>query len=110
MATVTVEIPDAVSETLRRADNRLPELLARGLKQPEPQAEAYRYVLEFLAANPDPEQIRSFRPTRDTVIRLRELISRERQNQITAEEKAELDEYDKIEHIVRMLKITHSAT
>jgi hypothetical protein len=34
MATVTIEVPDELSELVEQAGDRLPELLARGLKEP----------------------------------------------------------------------------
>jgi hypothetical protein len=79
-------------------NNYVPEL------SPHLLIKAYRYVLEFIVNNPSPAEIASFQPTPEMQARLKQLIARERTNAITAAEKAELDEYMHIEHLVVMLK------
>lgn len=54
MATVTIEVPDELSELVERARHRLPELLARSLKEPTLPAHVYHYVLDFIASRPKP--------------------------------------------------------
>ena len=58
MATVTIEVPEELSELVAQAGDRLPELLAQSLKEPALPAHVYRYVLDFLASRPTPEQVR----------------------------------------------------
>jgi hypothetical protein len=67
-------------------------------------AEVYRYVLDFIVSHPTPEQIAAFKPTPAMAERLRTLIAREKTNKLTRAEKAELDEYSHIEHLVVMMK------
>lgn len=75
--------------------HRLPELLARGLKEPTTlPAHVYRYVLNFLASRPTPEQVAAFSPTPEMIERLQTLLGRQAGGEITPAEKAELDEYD----------------
>src|SRR5215212_6479644 len=104
MATVTIEVPDELSELVAQAGNRLPELLAQSLKEPALPAHVYRYVLDFLAGRPTPEQLAAFGPTREMVARLRTLLGRESSGEITPAEKAELDEYERLEHLIVMIK------
>jgi hypothetical protein len=52
MATVTIEVPDELSELIAQAGDRLPELLAQSLREPTLPAHIYRYVLDFLAGSP----------------------------------------------------------
>lgn len=104
MATVTIEIPDDLSELVAQAGDRLPELLARSLKEPILPAHVYRYVLDFLASRPTPEQVIAFGPTSEMIDRLRTLIEREANGEITPVEIAELDEYEKLEHLIVMIK------
>lgn len=104
MTTMTIQIPDELSEQLRHRKDQVPELLAIGLQQAPLPAQVYRHVLNFIASNPTPEQIAAFEPTPEMRERLRGLLARERTNEITPLEKAELDEYERIEHIVVMLK------
>jgi hypothetical protein len=104
MATVTIEVPDELSELVAQAGDRLPELLARSLKEPTLPAHVYRYVLDFLASRPTPEQVASFGPTQEMTDRLRMLIERESKGDIKPTEKAELDEYERLEHLMVMIK------
>lgn len=104
MATVTIEVPDELSELVKQAGARLPEPLARSLKEPTLPAHVYRHVLDFLASRPTPEQVASFGPTPEMAGRLRTLIERELSGEITPPEKAELDEYERLEHLMVMLK------
>jgi hypothetical protein len=104
MATVTIEVPDELSELLAQAGDRLPELLAQSLKEPTLPAHVYRYVLNFLASRPTPEQVAAFGPTPEMTDRLRTLLLRESKGEITPAEKAELDEYERLEHLMVMIK------
>ena len=104
MAKITLEIPDELSEQLTQLGERLPELLALSLQQPPLPARIYRYILDFLASNPTPEQILAFRPTEEMQERLQTLLTRNSSGELTPTEKNELDEYERIEHIIVMLK------
>jgi hypothetical protein len=104
MATVTIEVPDELSELVAQAGDRLPELLARSLREPTLPAHVYRYVLDFLAGRPTPEQLASFGPTPEMVERLRTLLGRESRGEVTPAEKAELDEYERLEHLMVLIK------
>ena len=104
MSTISIEVPDELSEQLALVGDRLPELLARSLRQPFVSAHVYRHILDFLASSPTPEQIASFGPTSEMTARLGTLLSREASGEITPGEKAELDEYEQIEHLIIMIK------
>ncbi|MEM8643010.1 MAG: hypothetical protein AAGG51_29960 [Cyanobacteria bacterium P01_G01_bin.54] len=67
-------------------------------------AQLYRYMLNFLASQPTPEQISEFRPTLEMQERLRYLLGRERDGELSADEYQELNEYERIEHLIIMLK------
>jgi hypothetical protein len=104
MTTVTIEVPDELSELVTQAGDRLPELLAQSLREPTLPAHVYRYVLDFLASRPTPEQLASFGPTPEMTDRLRTLVERESKGEITPAEKDELDEYERLEHLMVMIK------
>nr|WP_155706942.1 hypothetical protein [Gloeocapsopsis dulcis] len=89
---------------MHKVGDRLPELLALSLQQPALPSHIYSYILNFLASNPTPEQIVAFSPTPEMQARLRTLLVRERSDEITDVERVELDEYEKIEHLVLLLK------
>ena len=64
----------------------------------------YRYILDFLASQPTPEQIAAFRPTSEMQARLQYLLSCNTEGTITLEESQELDEYEQIEHLIVLLQ------
>lgn len=104
MPLITVEVPEELSEQLKQIGDRLPELLALSLQQPALPAHIYRYILDFLASNPTPQQIAAFGPTSEMQDRLRTLLTRERSGELTTTERVEFDEYERIEHLVIMIK------
>ncbi len=61
-------------------------------------------VASFIAAT-DPAKVLAFRPSTEAKARVSELINREKENRISAEERTELDHYMQLEHLMRMAKI-----
>ena len=104
MARLTIEIPDDLMEQLSPLQEQLPELLRRCLQPLALPAQVYRYVLDFLTSQPTPEQVAAFRPTADMQARLKYLIEKEQSAHLSAEEQQELSEYERIEHLIIMLK------
>jgi len=108
MATLTIEVPDLLAEKLSPHWGRLDEILGLGLGELSPVPNrVYRYILDFLANNPTSEDIVHFRPLPEMQDRLRNLLEREKTETLTVAEQAELDEYERIEHLMILLK-THS--
>jgi hypothetical protein len=64
---------------------------------------AYDELLDFLTSAPTPEQIVTFSPSRHTRQRLNELLRRKRAGLLSAEEFAELDEFNRAEQMMRRL-------
>ncbi len=104
MPRITLEVSEELSQQLAQVGDRLPELLALSLQQPAVPAQVYRYILDFLASNPTPEQIAEFKPTPEMQERLRTLLGRSNAGELTSTELQELDEYERIEHLVVMIK------
>jgi len=104
MTTITVEIPDELAEQMGHMRDRIPELLALSLRQPALPAATYRTILSFLASNPSPAQIATFAPPPEVQARLRTLLERSAQGHLSATEVDELDEYERIEHLMVMIK------
>jgi hypothetical protein len=65
----------------------------------------YDEVLDFLLSAPTPEQVAAFHASGTTQARVDYLLERNRSGVMSPEEKAELDEFMRVEHFVRMLKI-----
>ncbi len=104
MVKITLEVTEELSEKLERLGDRLPEFLSQSLEQQTLPASIYRYVLNFLASNPSPQQIRDFRPTPEMQDRLRLLSMRSKTEVLTESDRHELDEYERIEHLIVMVK------
>jgi hypothetical protein len=62
-------------------------------------------VYRFLASAPSHEAIMAFRPSESTQQRIRQLLAANKVGQLSADEVAELDEFEQVEHFVRMLKL-----
>jgi hypothetical protein len=67
-------------------------------------APAYFEIIDFIAAGTTPEGVVGFRPSPEAQHRVAELIEREKESGLSAEEKAELDHFTELEHILRMAK------
>jgi hypothetical protein len=68
-------------------------------------APVYQEVYYFLASSPSREAILAFRPSEETQERLRQLLALNAEARATETEQAELDEFEQVEHFVRMLKL-----
>ena len=67
-------------------------------------AYVYRYILDFVASQPTDEQLVDFGPTPEMIERLQTLLDREAAGELRPEERIELDEYERIEHLIVMIK------
>src|SRR5262245_60408207 len=106
MAQITIEVTDSLAERLAPVRDRLPEVLASGLDQLSPVPnKVYRYILDFLASNPSPQAIIDFKLTQTMQERISALLDKNRANELTAEESAELDSYERLNRFVRKFKI-----
>ncbi|MEM1256867.1 MAG: hypothetical protein AAGI69_30945 [Cyanobacteria bacterium P01_H01_bin.21] len=104
MARLTIEIPDDLMEQLTPIQEQLPDLLRQCLHPLTLPAQVYRYVLDFLASQPTPEQIANFRPTADMQTRMQYLLLKNQAGKLSPREQQELDEYERIEHLIIMVK------
>jgi len=104
MASLTIEIPDDLMERLVPIQDQLPELLRRCLQPSVISAQVYHYILDFLTSQPTPEQVATFRPTPEMQARLKYLLTRSHNGILEPEEVQELDEYERIEHLIILLK------
>lgn len=104
MRTITLDVPDELADALAPVQDRLPELLALSLQQPAVPAHFYRAILTLLVSAPTPAQIAAFSPAPEVQQRLQTLLERVRFGALTAAEQAELDELERIEQVMIMLK------
>jgi hypothetical protein len=68
------------------------------------QSALYDDLLDLLSEGVDPGRLRCFRLSEAKQIRLDWLLERNREGTLTEEESAELDDFERFEHLVRMLK------
>ena len=64
----------------------------------------YDELVDLLVAQADPERLRAFRLSAARQQRLDELLERNREGRLEPAEVAELDDFEQLEHIVRLLK------
>ncbi|MDQ7025160.1 MAG: hypothetical protein Q9P01_08190 [Anaerolineae bacterium] len=70
-----------------------------------PAVSAIDEVLDFLVSTPTPQQIVKFHASEAAQLRLRYLLEANRNGTLTPEERAELDEAERLNHFIMMLKI-----
>jgi len=66
---------------------------------------AYDEFAEFIALPPTLEAVAEFRLSDELEARIHDLLVNNRSRALTAEEQAELDEYVRVEHMMRMAKL-----
>lgn len=64
----------------------------------------YDELIEVLAETADSDRVLSFRLSAPMQARLDRLLERNREGGLTADESAELDAFERFEHLVRLLK------
>ena len=64
----------------------------------------YLEIIDFIAAGTTPETVADFRPSPEAQQRLSALIEREKESGLSPDEKAEVDHFMDLEHILRMAK------
>ncbi len=64
----------------------------------------YEELLDLLADTKDVDRLLAFRLSGDRQTRLDELLQRHRDGRLTPPERGELEEFERLEHLGRMLK------
>jgi hypothetical protein len=64
----------------------------------------YDDLLNLLAESADAQRVLTFRLSDEKQARLDELLEKNREGTLTDDESAELDAYERFEHVVRLLK------
>jgi hypothetical protein len=113
MTTITIEVPDDLAAKIDPATlpMLLRELVAQKIvklkaieesaKQPPP---IYREITDFLATSPTADQIIAFKLSAAAQERLEDLLYKNREEALSPEEKAELDAYCELNHLMIKLK------
>jgi hypothetical protein len=64
----------------------------------------YYEIIDFIAAGTTPQSVADFLPSPEAQRRLATLMDREKAGTLSPEEKAEIDYFMELEHILRMAK------
>lgn len=65
---------------------------------------AYDEIVDFLASGTTSQRLILFQPSEETKSRVRELLHLEKTQNITSQEKEELDSFLQLEHLMRLTK------
>jgi len=108
MSAITLQVPDDLADRLRSQQERLPEILALGLRELYATAQSgfagAAEILELLAGLPSPKEILESRPSEALQRRVRELLEKSRAGALTPLEEEEWERYQYLEHLVRIAK------
>lgn len=69
------------------------------------QQKSYDEIIDFFARGASPEEILSFHPSPETQERVRELLERNSEDELTEEEAAELEWFGVVEHLMQSVKV-----
>jgi len=93
---------------LRPFQERLPEVLERGLREVLlEETKGFKdehTIIELLTSQPTPEQVLDIRPSPELQARVSELLDRNRIGVLSRQEETELERYLTLEHLVRLAK------
>ena len=102
---VTIELSDKLAKEVEPEREHLAEILELGLRQHRAVASGLRHeFLAFLARGPKTSEIVAFRPSESAVARARELLQRNKEGRLTAEEEAEMDDVAELDHVITQIK------
>ncbi len=105
MAELTIQIPDELALQLKPLENRLVEIIELGLREvTQNHYGLYQEVVEFLASSPPPEAILTFHPSDKAQQRVVELLDKNKTGLLSAEEQAELDQYENLDFMMTLVK------
>lgn len=65
---------------------------------------AYEEIIDFIASGTSPEKVVAFRPSEKLQSRVSDLLFKNQTDNLSQDEKVELDSYMLLEHIMRLAK------
>ena len=106
---ITVEVSEELGQQLQQFQDRLSEVVERGLKQLLSEQRSNniaddRQIIALLASQPTPEQILAIQPSLEFQARVSDLLAQSKAGTLSATGAAELERYLTIEHLVRLAK------
>lgn len=105
MVEITMQLPEKLAARIGASGAWFPTIIELGLSSFRTRAALTAAELQsFLEANPLPEDVLAFRASPRSQLRLEKLLALNKTNLLSEKEELELDELEKIEHAVVMLK------
>ena len=105
---ITIKLPDVLGQKLRPFQDRLPEVIERGLQallaESQVDFKDEQQIMALLVSQPKPEQVLAIRPSPELQARVSNLLQLSKQDQLSAAEAAELERHLMLEHLVRLAK------
>lgn len=102
---LTIEIPEKLAKQLEPAQDRVADIIARGLRRSwSGNSGLRREIISFLAGRPTVKEILEFRPSDRSVKRSRKLLANHENGSLTEAEEAELDEMCEVDKFVSLIK------
>jgi hypothetical protein len=109
MMQMILEISDELEQRLRPLQDDLPRIIELGLREHYAAAQGGFHgtaeIMEFLATLPDPEAILALRPSPAMQERISDLVEKSQAGGLTVDEEQEWEQYQFLEHLVRLAKI-----
>lgn len=105
MVQVTIQLPDQLAVRILAVQQWMPtilELSLAGLRTPA--SETAAEIIDFLLTNPSLDDVLNYHVSERAQTRLRRLLALNEAGLLGEAEQRELDELQKIEHIIVMLK------
>lgn len=105
MVEMTVNVPEKLAARIGATGAWFPSLIELGLSSFRTKAAMTADELRtFLEASPSAAEVIAYRASPRSHLRLNRLLTLNKANLLTDREELELDEFEKIEHVVVMLK------
>ena len=105
MVQMTMQVPEELAERIQAMSAWLPVVIELGLVGFKTAASATEAeVIEFLSKNPSPREVLDYHVSDKAQARLRRLLSLNETGLLSVAEQLELDELQRLEHVMIMLK------
>jgi hypothetical protein len=105
---ITVDVSDEMMKQLEPLRDELPQILVLGLQQmqanPTEGFSGLKDILEFLAQLPSPQEILALRLSDKLQAEVERLLEKNREEGLTSGEQHLWQQYEFVEHLVRMAK------
>ena len=105
---IVIDAPDELGRELAPLQDRLVEVLERGLREVLADANEIshdeHHIMAVLAGQSSPEDVLALRPSSALQERASQLLTRNSESGLSVQEAAELERYLLLEHLVRLAK------